>query len=207
METEFAMNNDDPICKICLESDGLLTDVCGCRGSVGGIHLKCLKQTVRYEQACSVCKSPYIYRVLHPAMHGLPLFWDWLGSPILETLVWTLAAFSFKYFHYKVVLVFQLFLLALYTVAYAPVFAAWLSDPLYRWIWLRQWIRCMFFSYTTDTTSVPRKILNVPFPTLVGYFLLPFVPASLAFMYPYNKLWYMHTVIVGEMMAAEDKDE
>jgi hypothetical protein len=197
------MNKDDPICKICLESDGLLTDACGCRGTVGGIHLKCLKQTVRYEQTCSVCKSPYTYKVLHPLRHGEPLFWNWLGSPMCEMIVWTVTAFTFKFFHYKVVLTAQLLLLALYTVAYIPFFVAWLSDSVYRRKWLRQWLRCAFITTGADG----RKVLNTPFPTMVAYFLLPLVPASLAFLYPYNKLWQVHKVIVGEMMSAEEADD
>jgi hypothetical protein len=117
-------------------------------------------------------------------------------------LIWAATALSFKFFHYKVVLVAQLLLLAIYTIAYTPLCIAWLSDPMYRWKWVRQWLRCAFLTTAADG----RKVMNVPFPTAVAYFLVPLIPGSLAVSYSYNKVWEVHTVIVGEMMAAEEAE-
>ncbi len=193
---------DAPICKICLEPNNLLIDICNCRGTIGGIHLMCLKQLIRHEQTCSICKIAYSHNLLHPLRHGQPLFWNIIGSRNCETLVWGLTAITLRFLHFKIVLVVQLLLLTLYTIAYAPVFAKWLTDPQYKWRWMRQWFQCAFFTIATDG----RKLLYVPFPTTVAYFLLPLIPGSLAVSYSYNKLWHIHLAIVEQIMIMDLQD-
>lgn len=67
-------NIEKNICKFCYESDGELVNVCECKGSLGYVHIKCLKEwqlktilnqsthpkyQINSDIICSVCKTEY----------------------------------------------------------------------------------------------------------------------------------------------------
>ena len=59
--------NDEKQCRICLEEEGELISVCGCKGSVKYVHKHCIMKwqevapTQELKMNCQLCKQPYIY--------------------------------------------------------------------------------------------------------------------------------------------------
>ena len=59
--------NDEKQCRICLEEEGDLISVCGCKGSVKYVHKHCIMKwqevapTQELKTNCQLCKQPYIY--------------------------------------------------------------------------------------------------------------------------------------------------
>jgi E3 ubiquitin-protein ligase DOA10 len=57
----------EKICRICLENDGELISVCGCKGSVKYVHKDCIKKwqqmapTLESKIYCQLCKEKYQY--------------------------------------------------------------------------------------------------------------------------------------------------
>lgn len=53
--------SDDVACRICLEDDGILISPCGCKGSAGKVHEKCLKKWVAESGSdiCEICQEEY----------------------------------------------------------------------------------------------------------------------------------------------------
>jgi hypothetical protein len=192
---------EENTCKICLEPHNLLIEVCACRGSVGGIHHKCLKQLLQYEQECSVCRSAFRFKVLHPLMHGQPFFWCILNSPLFELVVYAVMATALKFLHFSVSLKLQFYLFALHSVAYVPVFARWCTDPHYGRAWMRMWLRCLYCTYSHD--GHPVKKLVTPFAALAMYFVAPFLPGLNILLNSNKRLWETHVSIV-EIMAAQE---
>jgi hypothetical protein len=57
------MQNTTQICKICHSesSEDELVTPCGCRGSIGHMHVHCLINTILYTgSTCGVCKQDYV---------------------------------------------------------------------------------------------------------------------------------------------------
>ena len=48
-------------CRICRNTDTNLVNVCQCKGTVGYMHLECLKQSIesRVNDSCEICNTPY----------------------------------------------------------------------------------------------------------------------------------------------------
>lgn len=48
-------------CRICYEEDGVLIHPCACKGTVGGIHVHCLKKWVKESDktTCEICRTRY----------------------------------------------------------------------------------------------------------------------------------------------------
>ena len=53
--------SDTVACRICLEDDGILISPCGCKGSAGKVHEKCLKKWVSESgsEICEICQEEY----------------------------------------------------------------------------------------------------------------------------------------------------
>ena len=53
--------SDTVACRICLEEDGILISPCGCKGSAGKVHEKCLKKWVAESGSdiCEICQEEY----------------------------------------------------------------------------------------------------------------------------------------------------
>ena len=53
-------------CRICLENEGYIISPCGCTGTCGAIHLKCLQQWIDISAAtsCEICKVSYSHPLL-----------------------------------------------------------------------------------------------------------------------------------------------
>jgi hypothetical protein len=196
------IETEEPICRICWEPQNLLTDVCACRGSVGSIHSKCLKQLVAYEQTCSICLDPYKVRVLNPYMHGAPLFWRLLSSESFDCGVYLAMFVLFRIMHYSVILNAQIAVAILHTLAYAPLVVRWATDPQYGRAWMRMWLRCMFCTYTNEDPDV--KTLVAPFPAVIMYCIGPFIPGWNLLFDTNKRLWKTHVHIVAVMAAMED---
>ena len=66
-EEECEECEDEKICRICLENDGELISVCGCKGSVKYVHKDCIKKwqqmapTNESKLYCQLCKEKYNY--------------------------------------------------------------------------------------------------------------------------------------------------
>jgi len=62
---------EEPECRICLESSGNLIDVCDCKGSCKYVHKECIEtwiknfhnDDIRYNK-CEICKSNYKLELL-----------------------------------------------------------------------------------------------------------------------------------------------
>lgn len=55
------MNNDNPVCRICHEEDGVLITPCNCNGSLKHVHDRCLMDWIDVTKSykCDVCKTRY----------------------------------------------------------------------------------------------------------------------------------------------------
>lgn len=71
---------DERICALCHEGESegqALLQACGCRGSIGWRHLKCIEDWVSYNndcKACSICKVQYLPPSALHMLHHVKLY-------------------------------------------------------------------------------------------------------------------------------------
>jgi len=67
---EIDIEADEKMCRICLETDGDLINVCNCKGSIGFVHKECIEtwinttEIVEHQKMCQICKSEYNFDLI-----------------------------------------------------------------------------------------------------------------------------------------------
>tara|TARA_Y100001958_G_C20891904_1_gene317735 strand:+ start:105 stop:473 length:369 start_codon:yes stop_codon:yes gene_type:complete len=68
---EIEEEEEEKVCRICLESNGHLISVCGCKGSVKYVHKECIEKwqkvapTLESRTYCQLCKQKFEYENMH----------------------------------------------------------------------------------------------------------------------------------------------
>ena len=166
-------------CRICLEENSLLQDVCKCKGTQQYIHLKCLINTIVHlnSEICPTCKTKYNFNPTKPRL------WKYLGSFQLEMGLKFLHLGIFQY-NQNLSLNFayynNLFLICLYTYSFFPRLKTLTYKDLF--FWMQPYI---FYNN------------NYYFPLFVLFYIIftYYNGLLLIFFLPYTRLYEIQKVI------------
>ena len=67
---ERDIESDEKICRICLEGEGNLINVCNCKGTMAFVHKECIEMwinttnIVENQKKCQICKSEFNFNLI-----------------------------------------------------------------------------------------------------------------------------------------------